>query len=81
MVAAQLKLTQQAACEKSEGCNIERALESMIAFQNAMDSPLVQIQGSPLSCRLVTAIISLINGLQLIGVGCKWAKPTKMFPL
>lgn len=51
MAAAQLKITQEATCKKSEGCNFDRAMASMMAYKNAVDSPLVQMEGSPLSCR------------------------------
>lgn len=53
MMAAQLKITQESACKKSKGCNFDRAMENMMAMKNAVDSPLVQMEGSPLSCRFV----------------------------
>lgn len=59
MMAAQLKITQESACKKSKGCNFDRAMENMMAMKNAVDSPLVQMEGSPLSCRFV--INQIIN--------------------
>lgn len=61
MMAAQLKITRQSACKKSKGCNFDRAMENMMAMKNAVDSPLVQMEGSPLSCRFVIGQEKLIN--------------------
>ncbi|XP_061194923.1 uncharacterized protein LOC133203073 [Saccostrea echinata] len=59
MMAAELQITQEAACKKSKGCNFERAMENMMAFQNAVDSPLVQMQGSPLSCSIMDVTLTM----------------------